>query len=93
MGITIHFKRRLNNLQKVESVIDEFKDISEIMKWKWNSLNEDWNKPATARLSFSNNKAEITGHSTLSGLSTTLPPFLSFHQKVHDETIYYGTLI
>ena len=74
MGITIHFKGRLKNLQKVESVIDEFKDISEIMKWKWNSLNEDWNKPATARLSYSNNKAEITGHLSLKGIQINLHP-------------------
>jgi len=74
MGITIHFKGRLKNLQKVESVIDEFKDISEIMKWKWNSLNEDWDKPPTARFSFSNNKTEITGHLSLKGIQINLHP-------------------
>ena len=43
MGITIHYKGKLKNPMLYSSVIDELKDISEIMNWEYSIMNEDWN--------------------------------------------------
>jgi hypothetical protein len=74
MGITIHFKGRLNKLQEINSVMDDLIDISETMQWKWTSLDEDWDKPASAKLSVTDLKAEISGHLPLKGVHINIHP-------------------
>ncbi len=68
MGITIHYKGKLKDIQMVNSLIDEFKDIAEIMNWNHAVLNEDWDKPNTSQILHHENKIEITGHIPLKGI-------------------------
>lgn len=74
MGITIHFAGQLNDLQEVHAVMDDLIDISKTMQWEWTSLDEDWNKPASAKLSVSGTRAEITGHLGLKGVLININP-------------------
>ncbi|MFN3694811.1 MAG: hypothetical protein ACK4UV_07365, partial [Ignavibacterium sp.] len=67
MGITIHYKGKLNNLEQIYSVIDELKDISEIMSWKYSILDNDWNSQLTAQLLQTDDGVKITGHLPLKG--------------------------
>ena len=42
MGITIHYKGKLEDKTQVPSLIDELQDIAEVMTWSWNTIDEDW---------------------------------------------------
>lgn len=74
MGITIHFKGRLNNLASVETLVDDLKDISRTMNWEYYLMDEAWEKPCTAKLELQENRAEIIGHLPLKGISINLHP-------------------
>lgn len=74
MGITIHFQGTLKDPLLINSIMDELIDIAETMEWKRHSLDEDWSKPVTAGLSFSDNKVEISGHLALKGVQLSLHP-------------------
>jgi len=74
MGITIHYKGKLNNPALVYSVTDELKDISEIMNWEYSILDKDWNLPLTAEFLQRGNRVEITGHLPLKGIRINLHP-------------------
>lgn len=68
MGITVHYKGKIKDLHLVDDVIDELKDISEIMSWKYTVMNEDWEKPNTAEIVRHEDRIEITGHLPLKGI-------------------------
>ncbi|NWF49313.1 MAG: hypothetical protein HXY49_02080, partial [Ignavibacteriaceae bacterium] len=74
MGITIHYKGQLNNPMLCNSVIDELKDISEIMNWEYSIMDKDWGKPLTAELLYYENRVEISGHLPLKGILINLHP-------------------
>ena len=74
MGITIFYKGKLNNMQHVNSVVDELNDISEIMNWEKTILDNDWNQPNTAELIRHENRIDITGHIPLKGIRINLHP-------------------
>lgn len=74
MGITIHFRGKLQNLLDIHSLQDELIDICKIMEWEWSSLDEDWNKPCSAKLEFDEGRSEITGHLPLKGVAIKLHP-------------------
>ena len=69
MGITIHYQGTLNDTRQINQFKDELIDIAKSMGWEWDSLDEDWNKPNTAKLIHQKNRAEIKGHLPLKGIS------------------------
>lgn len=93
MGITIHFSGRLNDLQEVHALMDDLIDISKTMQWEWNSLDEDWSKPASAKLSVSGTRAEITGHLGLKGVLINIHPDCEPLQLYFDSKGYLQTPI
>lgn len=58
----------------IHSLIDELSDISKTLNWEWQVLDEDWSKPSTAKLSYKEYGAEITGDLSLKGISMNLHP-------------------
>ena len=74
MGITIHYKGKLENLELLPSFMEELIDISRIMHWRWQVLDEDWSKPSTAQLRVSKEAATITGDLGLKGISIDAHP-------------------
>ena len=74
MGITIHFQGKLKNTDLINSIKEELIDISEIMKWEWQALDEDWSKPSTAKLSRNKDVVEIVGHLPLKGVQINIHP-------------------
>ncbi len=74
MGITLHFRGKLKNKEDINSLKDDLIDIAEIMEWEWDSLDEDWAKPTTAKLEISELQTEITGHLPLKGIQLKLHP-------------------
>jgi hypothetical protein len=48
MGITIHYKGKLNDEASINHLIDEVRDIAEIMHWKYDILDTDLPDKKTA---------------------------------------------
>jgi len=48
MGISIHYKGKLNNTTLLQSFIDEVEDISKDMNWDYNLFENDINLPKTS---------------------------------------------
>ena len=74
MGITIHFQGKLKSTQLINSFKEELIDISEIMNWECQAFDEDWSKPATAKLSKKKDEFEIVGHLPLKGVQINIHP-------------------
>ena len=74
MGITIHYQGQLKSTKLINRFKEEIMDISRIMKWKWQVLDEDWSYPATAQLSSHDDKLEIIGHLPLKGIQIEIHP-------------------
>lgn len=74
-GVTIYYRGKLADMSQIKTISDELIAIAERMNWKWNSLDEDWEKPATATVSFERKNesvvAQIRGHLPLKGVSFT----------------------
>lgn len=69
MGITIHFKGLLTDLNEVYNLIAEVRDICEIMKWEYRVINEDWQIAAKPSIKKKDNGLCIEGHLGLKGIS------------------------
>ena len=79
MGITIHYKGRLNNLDLIEPFCNEIEDIAKDMDWKYNLLENDLQKPNLSRIE----NGEIIGHIPLKGIS------LSLHKDAETLSFYF----
>ncbi len=75
MGVTIHYRGKLADTGRIETISDELIHVAEKMNWEWTSLDEDWDKPATATFAtkFVDERAivQIEGHLPLKGVSLT----------------------
>lgn len=74
MGLTLHYKGELNDINQVHKLKDELIDIAETMNWKWDSLDGDWKKLPTAELIQHEEGIRIAGHLPLKGMSFTPHP-------------------
>ncbi|MBN2091147.1 hypothetical protein JW964_16160 [candidate division KSB1 bacterium] len=72
MGITIHFKGQITNLNLIPRLQEEMVDICQAMNWKYHLWNKDLNRPCDARLVHHENRAEIIGHLPLQGISINI---------------------
>jgi len=70
MGVSIHYRGRLDDVGQIDAVTAELVDIAESMKWPYKRLDDDWDRPADATLS----GAEITGHLALKGVALKVHP-------------------
>ena len=69
MGVSIHYRGRLDNSDQVYQLIEEIKDIAEINAWSYATLDQDWNKQPDARLeSASGPGITIVGSCGLKGI-------------------------
>ena len=83
MGITLYFRGKLKNKEDINSLKDDLIDIAEIMEWEWDSLDEDWTKPTTAKLEVNELQTEIIGHIPLKGVQ------LKLHPHCESLTLYF----
>ena len=70
MGITIHYKGRLNDNNLIEPFILEFEDIAKDMNWEYQILDEDLSEPNTAYIE----NGKINGNLPLKGISINIHP-------------------
>ena len=71
MGITIHYKGKLNNPDLLNTFCDEIKDITKDMNWSFNTLDNNLNKPNS---SYIDENGHIKGHIPLKGLNLIIHP-------------------
>jgi len=71
MGITIHYKGKLNNPDLLNTFCDEIKDIAKDMNWSFNTFDNDLNKSNSSYLDKNGN---IKGHIPIKGLNVTIHP-------------------
>lgn len=74
MGITIHYKGTIRNLNLVEKLKEEMIDICKAMDWDYQLWDEDHTKPFDAQLTHKNGGASIQGHIPLKGISIITDP-------------------
>ena len=64
MGVTIHYRGKLNNTSLLPQLLSELTDIASVMKWKCQELDDDWAVEPNARLK----AGRIVGHLGLKGV-------------------------
>lgn len=74
MGITIHFKGKIEDLNQVHPLIEELVDISKVMNWKYQIMDENWLEPSNAKLVHNKRGLKLVGHLGLKGISINLHP-------------------
>jgi hypothetical protein len=50
MGVSIHYRGRLNDLGQLTGLCEELADIAVAMGWRSSRLDDDWTQPGDARL-------------------------------------------
>jgi hypothetical protein len=71
MGVSIHYRGRLNDVGQLASLCEELTDIAAAMGWQSTRLDDDWEQPANARLRITPTGARIDGHLGLKGILVT----------------------
>ncbi|MCF6268900.1 MAG: hypothetical protein L3J41_04250 [Melioribacteraceae bacterium] len=79
MGITIHYKGKLNDANLIEPFCNEMEDIAKDMGWKYKLLENDLYKPNSAQII----DGKIIGHIPLSGIT------LSIHKETESLSFYF----
>lgn len=74
MGVTIHYRGRVADLQNVKTICDELAAIADKMNWRYTRLDEDWSQSADAAIEVTEQGSQITGHLPLKGIGLTLKP-------------------
>lgn len=70
MGVTIHYRGKINDIKLVDQLTAEIKDIAETMGWSYFCLDEDWEKKQNTQLTSSHKgQMHISGHAGLKGIS------------------------
>jgi len=69
MGITIHYRGRLNSPNMIDPLSEEVEDIARSLAWGLHRWEEDLSKPNTARVLRRKDHIEISGHVPLRGLT------------------------
>lgn len=68
MGVSIHYRGRLDNMDHLPALRDELMDIASGLGWQYWILDADWHVPADASLTHSGKAGEIKGHLGLKGI-------------------------
>ncbi len=71
MGVSIHYRGRLNDVGQLGKLCAELTDIARAMRWQCTPLDDDWDQPADAWLEVTSGAARIEGHLGLKGVLLT----------------------
>ena len=74
MGVTIHYRGRLTDIQDINPFCDELAMVAEKMGWTFTRLDEDWSKSANATIEVTPRGSQIHGHLPLKGIQLTPHP-------------------
>lgn len=68
MGMTIHYRGKLDDPGRVEELQRELADIAESIGWTSHTLDDDWSIPPSSTLVNDGDQATINGHLGLKGV-------------------------
>ncbi len=68
MGVSIHYRGRLNDVGQLNRLCEELADIADVVGWESTRLDDDWEQPVDARLHGSPTGARIDGNLGLKGI-------------------------
>lgn len=68
MGMSIHYKGSLADLDTLPRLVDEISDICKILKWEYSTLDDDWSEPVCSSLDRGGDCLEISGNLGLKGI-------------------------
>ena len=71
MGVSIHYKGRLDDTARLPVLCDEIRDIADTINWPSTTLNDDWLQAPDARLT---GGGRVKGHLGLKGIQITPHP-------------------
>jgi hypothetical protein len=74
MGVSIHYRGRVADIQNIKTICDELAAIADKMNWHYTRLDEDWTQSADATIEVTEQGSQITGHLPLKGIGITLKP-------------------
>jgi hypothetical protein len=72
MGVSIHYRGRVADIQNIKTICDELAAIADKMNWHYVRLDEDWAHSADAAMEVTEQGSQITGHLPLNGIVLTL---------------------
>jgi len=68
MGVTIHYRGKIDDMAEVYKLTDDLEDFANELGWESQRMDEDWSKPNTAAISVEGDTARVTGHAPLKGI-------------------------
>jgi hypothetical protein len=68
MGVSLHYRGNINQLDRLPVLCEELADIAGSMGWKAERLDDNWEEPSDARLETTGESAEIRGSLGLKGV-------------------------
>ena len=71
MGVSIHYRGKLNDTAMLPALCDEVGDIADSLGWPATTLDDDWSTPPDATLK---NGGKVEGHLGLKGIQITPHP-------------------
>jgi hypothetical protein len=74
MGVSIHYRGRVADIQNIKTICDELAAIADRMDWPYTRLDEDWSQSADATIEVAEQGSQVTGHLPLKGIVLTLNP-------------------
>lgn len=75
MGITIHYRGKLNDPEEIDAVVDFVQHMAAAKGWSWTQIDDDWDAEVNAQLVHtSKGHLELTGNAGLKGFSLDIDP-------------------
>jgi hypothetical protein len=74
MGVSIHYRGRVAEIQNIKDICDELAAIADRLNWPCTRLDEDWSQAADAAIEVTEQGSLITGHLPLKGISLAPHP-------------------
>ena len=71
MGVTLHYRGTLDDLNRLPVLCDELADVAQAMGWTAVRIDDDYDAPADARLNHDADGAHVEGNSGLKGIVLT----------------------
>jgi len=72
MGVSIHYRGRLDDIGRLPALCEEVRDIARILGWPCETLDDDWS--ITPDATFNRDRSSIEGHLGLKGLQIAPHP-------------------
>ncbi|MFO7876402.1 MAG: hypothetical protein R6U55_07485 [Desulfovermiculus sp.] len=93
MGITIHYRGKLNDPAEIDAVTDIVQQRAVAKGWSWTHIDDDWDAEVDAQLVHtSKGHLELTGHAGLKGFSLDIDPKCEVVPLLFDSSGYLRSI-